>query len=42
MDQTAFALCEDGDMPVIVFDMTRPGNLTRILRGEPVGTLVHK
>ena len=42
MDQTAFALCEDGNMPVIVFDMTRPGNLTRILRGEPVGTLVHK
>ncbi|MDT3366109.1 MAG: UMP kinase [Bacteroidota bacterium] len=42
MDQTAFALCSDGDMPILVFDMTRPGNLTRILGGEQVGTVVHK
>lgn len=42
MDQTAFALCEDGNMPIIVFDMTQEGNLTRILEGEKVGTLVHK
>jgi uridylate kinase len=42
MDQTAFALCSDGDMPVIVFDMNRKGNLARIVRGEKVGTLVHK
>lgn len=42
MDQTAFALCEEGDMPVIVFNMNVPGNLTRILDGEKVGTLVHK
>ena len=42
MDQTAFALCSDGDMPILVFDMTRPGNLTRILAGESVGTVVHK
>ena len=41
MDATAFALCEQGNMPVIVFDMTRPGNLTRILNGEKTGTLVH-
>lgn len=42
MDQTAFALCSDGDMPVIVFDINRKGNLARIVRGEKVGTLVHK
>ena len=42
MDQTAFALCSEGSMPILVFDMTRPGNLTRILGGETVGTVVHK
>lgn len=41
MDQTAFALCAEGDMPIIVFDMTEHGNLKRILEGEKVGTLVH-
>lgn len=41
MDQTAYALCEEGDMPIIVFDMNEPGNLTRILNGDKVGTLVH-
>ena len=41
MDATAFALCEQGDMPIIVFDMNEPGNLKRILDGEKVGTLVH-
>ena len=41
MDQTAFALCREGNMPVIVFDMNAKGNLTRLIRGEKVGTLVH-
>ena len=41
MDQTAFALCREGDMPIIVFDMNAKGNLSRILDGEEVGTLVH-
>lgn len=41
MDQTAFALCSEGNMPIIVFDMNRRGNLTRLLHGEKVGTLVH-
>lgn len=41
MDQTAFALCSEGNMPIIVFDMNRKGNLTRLLHGEKVGTLVH-
>lgn len=42
MDQTAFALCSEGNMPIIVFDMNEKGNLLRILNGEKVGTLVHK
>ena len=41
MDQTAYALCSDGKMPIIVFDMNATGNLTRLLSGEKVGTLVH-
>ena len=41
MDQTAYALCQDGAMPIIVFDMNATGNLTRLLGGEKVGTLVH-
>ncbi len=41
MDQTAFALCREGNMPIVVFDMNRPGNLTALLRGEKVGTVVH-
>ena len=41
MDATAFALCEQGNMPILVFDMNEPGNLKRILDGEKVGTLVH-
>lgn len=42
MDQTAFALCSDGDMPIVVFDMNTPGNLARLLLGEKIGTIVHK
>ena len=41
MDQTAFALCREGNMPVIVLDMNAEGNLTRLIKGEKVGTLVH-
>ncbi|MCQ2165922.1 MAG: UMP kinase [Bacteroidales bacterium] len=42
MDATAFALCEQGNMPIIVFDMNREGNLGRLLSGEQIGTVVHK
>ncbi len=42
MDRTAFALCSDGDMPILVFNMETPGNLTRILKGDKIGTVVHK
>lgn len=41
MDQTAFALCSEGKMPIIVFDMNKKGNLKRILNGEKIGTAVH-
>ena len=41
MDAIAFALYEQGNMPVIVFDMNQPGNLTKLILGEKVGTLVH-
>lgn len=42
MDATAFALCEQGDMPIVVFDMNKKGNLASLLGGGAVGTLVHK
>jgi len=41
MDTTAFALCRDNRIPLRVYDMMQPGALIRILRGEPLGTLVH-
>jgi len=40
MDMTAFALCRDNRLPIIVFDMTRSGNIKRVVTGEPVGTTV--
>ena len=40
MDTAAIALCRDHDLPLRIYDMTRAGNLMRILHGEAVGTLV--
>jgi uridylate kinase len=40
MDSTAFSLCMDNKMPIIVFDMFKPHNLKRVVMGEKVGTLV--
>jgi uridylate kinase len=40
MDSTAFSLCMDNKMPVIVFDFSKPHNLRRVVLGEKVGTLV--
>jgi uridylate kinase len=40
MDATAIVRCRDNDLPLRVFDMTKPGELLRIVRGEDVGTLV--
>jgi uridylate kinase len=42
MDATAFSLSRDNDMPIIVFDVSRRGDLLRIVQGEEVGTLVGK
>jgi uridylate kinase len=40
MDMTAFTLCKENNLPIIVFDMDTPGNLKRLLAGEQVGTIV--
>jgi len=40
MDLTAFTLCNENKVPIIVFDMNKSGNLLRVLEGESVGTLV--
>ncbi|MFN3403720.1 MAG: UMP kinase [Cytophagaceae bacterium] len=40
MDMTAFTLCKENGLPIIVFDMNKPGNLLKIVEGEEVGTLV--
>jgi uridylate kinase len=40
MDSTAITFCMDNELPIIVFDVTRPGNIHRALVGEPIGTLV--
>ena len=40
MDMTAFTLCRENNLPIIVFDMNKPGNLLKVIQGEEVGTLV--
>ena len=40
MDQTAFALCREHDLPLVVFDMDAPDGLLRAARGEKIGTVV--
>lgn len=40
MDMTAFTLCKENDLPIVVFDMDTPGNLMKVLSGEQVGTIV--
>ncbi|MGE9311894.1 UMP kinase [Niabella sp. CJ426] len=40
MDMTAFTLCMENNLPIIVFDMNSPGNLARVALGEDVGTLI--
>lgn len=41
MDLTATALCKENHMPIVVFDMDTPGNLAKVIAGEPIGTLVY-
>lgn len=40
MDLTAFTLCQENHLPIIVFDMNQPGNLVRLVQGEDIGTLI--
>jgi uridylate kinase len=40
MDMTAFTLCKENNLPILVFDMNQQGNLEKVVAGEPVGTLV--
>lgn len=41
MDMTAFTLCQENKLPIIVFDMNKPGNLLKIIQGEEAGTLIN-
>lgn len=41
MDMTAFTLCKENNLPLIIFDMNKSGNLLKVLAGEDVGTLVN-
>ncbi len=40
MDMTAFTLCQENGLPIIVFNMNKPGNLLSIVKGEDIGTLI--
>jgi uridylate kinase len=40
MDLTAVSLCQDNNMPMIIFSMNEPGNIRRVVMGEKVGSLV--
>ena len=40
MDMTAFTLCKENSMPIYVYDANKPGNLAKVLKGEPIGTLL--
>jgi len=41
MDLTATALCKENNLPIVVFDMDTPGNLAKVMAGDPIGTLVY-
>ena len=40
MDATAISLCMDNNLPIVVFDLLKPGNIRRVMLGEAVGTTV--
>ena len=40
LDATAVSLCMENDLPIVVFDLNKPDNITRVAVGEPVGTLI--
>lgn len=41
MDLTAVSLCQENDLPIIVFNMDEPGNLLKLVKGEDIGTVIH-
>ena len=41
MDMTAFTLCKENSLPIIVFDMNKPGNLSSLIEGKKIGTLIY-
>ena len=40
MDATAVSLCMENDLPIVVFDLNQPDNITRVAAGQPVGTRI--
>ena len=40
MDATAITFCMDNNLPIVVFDLSAPGNIRRAIQGEAIGTLV--
>jgi uridylate kinase len=40
MDLTAFTMCRENNMPLVVFDINKPGNLIKLIEGDSIGTLV--
>ncbi|PJC59053.1 MAG: UMP kinase, partial [Flavobacteriales bacterium CG_4_9_14_0_2_um_filter_35_242] len=42
MDMTAFTLSEENNLPIMIFDMNKKGNLLKVLKGQKIGTLVNK
>jgi uridylate kinase len=41
MDLTAFTMCRENNLPILVFDMNTPGNLRKVVEGQAVGTIIH-
>jgi uridylate kinase len=41
MDAAAISLCKDNNLPIVVLNLNTPGSVGRVIRGEPIGTLVH-
>jgi len=40
MDSTAISLCKDNNLPIVIFNLNRRGNIRRVLTGEKIGSLV--
>ena len=42
MDTTAIAMCQENNLPIVVFDLNKHGNIRRVVMGEKVGSLVYE